>query len=130
MAASSHTNRPLSPQMSNTFANALTRGLDAATTTDEQAAAAAATAADSAAKASKESGGRRKQQQKVQQQQHKEAKHPSRSLLPVTTGNNTKGALILLSPGLCGTCVCGCPCVFWLWGQGRGERYTGFKQQQ
>jgi len=91
MAASSNTNRPLTPQMSNTFANALTRGLEAATSTEDAAAAAAAASAAIAAKATKEAA-RKQRLQSAEVQQRR---------MMLVNGNNTKGALVLLSPGVC-----------------------------
>jgi hypothetical protein len=75
MVASSNAHRPLSTQMSNTYANALSSGLDTATTPATAAAAAVHPAAG-----------------KQQQQQQR------RRLSQLVSGNNTKGSLVLLSP--------------------------------
>jgi hypothetical protein len=72
MVASSNANRPITTQMSNTYASALSRGLDTAT-------------APAAAAAVHPAAGKQQQQQR-------------RRLSQLVSGNNTKGSLVLLSP--------------------------------
>mgnify|MGYP001807800544 CR=1 FL=1 len=73
MVASSNANRPLTTQMSNTYASALSRGLNTAT-------------APAAAAAVHPAAGKQQQQQQ------------RRRLSQLVSGNNTKGSLVLLSP--------------------------------